>query len=235
MVSLRSIRDYRRRRRQERRDRPYADNAFPHRLDYRWEDIRYNRVSLINAALARRGGATARYLEIGCAGNACFDSILALDKIGVDPARGGTHRMTSDAFFAANDRRFDVVFVDGLHEFAQCRRDAVHAIDVCEVGGFVLFHDFLPRDWRSANVPALQGEWTGDVWKTAFELASSDGIEFKLVEIDHGVGVARKIRQDWRYADRFAALQALKFKDLYARHRELPLIGPHDALRWIAA
>jgi hypothetical protein len=235
MATLFSLKRLRKRWRQARLERIYAANAFPHRLDYRWEEIRHNRIGLINAALARRGGVAAEYLEIGCAGNASFDAVIAVDKVGVDPARGGTHRMTSDAFFAANTRSFDAIFVDGLHEFAQCRKDAVNAIDACRSGGFVLFHDFLPRDWRAANVPCIQDEWTGDVWKTAFELAASSGIEFKLVEADHGVGIARKLGLEWRYADRFAELAPLKFGDFYATYRTLPLMPPDAALRWIAA
>lgn len=31
--------------------------------------------------------------------------------------RGGTHRMTSDAFFATNEEQFDLVFIDGLHHY----------------------------------------------------------------------------------------------------------------------
>lgn len=36
--------------------------------------------------------------------------------VGVDPLLGGTHRMTSDAFFAANTEHFDLIFIDGLHQ-----------------------------------------------------------------------------------------------------------------------
>ena len=36
--------------------------------------------------------------------------------VGVDPLLGGTHRMTSDAFFAANADAFDLIFIDGLHQ-----------------------------------------------------------------------------------------------------------------------
>ena len=55
------------------------------------------------------------YLEIGCADNDLFDAVMAGRKVGVDPLRGGTHRLTSDAFFAGYDGEpFDVVFIDGL-------------------------------------------------------------------------------------------------------------------------
>ena len=34
-------------------------------------------------------------------------------------------------------------------------------------------------------------EWTGDVWKHAFELASSDDIDFRIIKADYGLGILR--------------------------------------------
>jgi hypothetical protein len=68
-------------------------------LAYDWRAIRYNRMAVVNLLLKHSGGED--YLEIGCAGNDLFDAVMAPRKIGVDPVRGGTHRQTSDAFFAS--------------------------------------------------------------------------------------------------------------------------------------
>jgi len=54
-----------------------------------WGALRCNRVALINRAVAAFGPDSARYLEIGCQDNQCFDAIIATDKTGVDPASGG--------------------------------------------------------------------------------------------------------------------------------------------------
>lgn len=35
------------------------------------------------------------------------------------------------------------------------------------------------------------GDSTGDAWKIAFELSQTEGVEFKIIKIDHGVGVLR--------------------------------------------
>ena len=43
-----------------------------------------------------------KYLEIGCDQNEVFSQVKIENKIGVDPVSGGTHRMTSDKFFASN-------------------------------------------------------------------------------------------------------------------------------------
>ena len=76
------------------------------------------------------------YLEIGCANNDLFDAVMAGRKVGVDPLRGGTHRLTSDVFFAGcGGEPFDVVFIDGLHLYDQVRRDLDGALGVLKPGG----------------------------------------------------------------------------------------------------
>jgi len=57
-----------------------------------------NRIDLINTFIRARN--YTRYLEIGCAGDTSFHGVSCEEKVGVDPARGGTLRMTSDEFFA---------------------------------------------------------------------------------------------------------------------------------------
>ena len=44
----------------------------------------------------------------------------------LDPAEGGTHRMTSDQFLAITKKKFNVVFIDGLHEYEQCQKDCIN-------------------------------------------------------------------------------------------------------------
>ena len=95
---------------------------------YDWARINHNRIEIINRAVCRVGPSRCRYLEIGCASNLCFNSIVADHKVGVDPARGGTIRATSDAFFQTNKETFDVIFVDGLHTYGQVRRDAINGL-----------------------------------------------------------------------------------------------------------
>ena len=53
-----------------------------------------NRADLLHR-LCRRDSCNS-YLEIGCNRNKLFKTIPVEDKVGVDPKRGGTHRMTSD-------------------------------------------------------------------------------------------------------------------------------------------
>lgn len=137
------------------------------------------------------------YLEIGCAGDDCFRLINVEQKIGVDPQRGGTHRMTSDQFFAQNKKTFDVIFVDGLHEYTQVKKDVEHALQCINPGGIIFMHDVLPANRYNA-VPRKQDKpkgviaWNGNVWRAAFDFASRSDLCFHLVTCRHGVGIIQK-------------------------------------------
>lgn len=135
-----------------------------------------------------------RYLEIGCSMNDCFDQVVCDVKVGVDPERGGTLRMTSDQFFINNTEQFDVVFIDGLHEHSQVQRDFKNASECLTAGGYILFHDMLPKTRYAASWPKTkhpeEPAWNGDVWRNAFEMAADENWQFFVVQIDHGVGVA---------------------------------------------
>ena len=163
-----------------------------------WNNKKYNRIALIKKLISTLSNdSPSRYLEIGCAGNKLFDQVNADFKVGVDPFAGGTHRMTSDEYFSMNKEKFDVIFIDGLHEYMQVRKDVENALKRIEVGGFIALHDMLPRNWIEANMPCIrQGPWTGDVWKISFELAKTGGLEFCIVNIDHGIGVVKKVNEE---------------------------------------
>ena len=148
----------------------------------------WNRISVVNSALATIN-PRAKYLEIGCASNSLFNSVITTDKVGVDPISGGTLRMTSDDFFQQNKDFFDVVFIDGFHTYEQVKKDAINSANYLSDNGIILFHDFLPLDWMAAipnDLPQLQGRWNGDCFKFAFELLEL-GLQFKIISIDEGI------------------------------------------------
>ena len=87
---------------------------FYKKFDYDWHKYSH-RFDIINNIIKYKKYNS--YLEIGCQADVSFKKILAADKIGVDPMDGGTHRMTSDNFFKTNQKTFDIIFIDGLHEY----------------------------------------------------------------------------------------------------------------------
>jgi hypothetical protein len=154
-------------------------------------NITENRTAIINY-FASKVGAT-NYLEIGCAENTVFSNIMVSNKVGVDPVMGGTYRGTSDNFFTQNSIVFDVVFIDGMHTFEQVYRDVANALRSINVGGYILLHDMLPKSYEEQLVPcSTLGPWTGDVWKLNFLLSGVEGLEFSIINDDHGLGVIHK-------------------------------------------
>ena len=219
--------------RERRLIRRYAENRCKTVFDHDWRTIPYTRAAVVNLLLAERLGG--RYLEIGCAGDELFNAVMAAEKVGVDPVRGGTHRMTSDAYFAANPgERFDVIFIDGLHLYDQVRRDFVNALAVIKPGGWIALHDSWPRDWLEEHVPQIvTSGWTGDGWKVAFELLATEGVEFRLVELDHGVLVVRPTRNRVRLADIRRDLDSARFAYFAEHFARLPTADYAGVLEWI--
>jgi SAM-dependent methyltransferase len=200
-------------------------------FDWDWQSVHVNRIAVVNKLLSKKPDPA--YLEIGCASNALFNSVLARNKVGVDPAEGGTVRKTSDAFFADNRETFDVVFIDGLHHYDQVRRDVINAIKFLNPDGWVALHDMLPRTWLEHHVPRINGMWTGDVWKVAFELAETEGIDFKILKIDCGVGVFRLTRDNVTLKDLTATLGEQEFSYFCDNITKLPIVEWDDARDWL--
>ena len=211
--------------------RKYQNHGFDRSFQWDWKKINYNRIALVNLLVSKKENPA--YLEIGCFSNELFDSVPVTRKTGVDPAAGGTVRATSDAFFEKNTQSFDVVFIDGLHEYAQVQRDVMNAIRFLKHGGYVALHDMLPLTWKEHHVPRVSGKWTGDVWKVAFELAQSRGIDFKIVKIDHGVGVFRLSETKPAVVNLVNELQSKEFDYLYNNIGRLPLIEWQDFVQWL--
>lgn len=111
------------------------DNFCDTIIDISWSKIFYNRISFISKAVQKF--QNCKYLEIGCSTNVCFNAIPAINKIGVDPNAGGNIKDTSDNFFKNNKKEFDVIFIDGLHIYEQCRKDIINSLKVLKKNGFI--------------------------------------------------------------------------------------------------
>lgn len=215
-------------------ERKYKKHAHPKVYDWQWEAKGYNRIALVNFLVKNSGGHECNYLEIGCASNELFDSVFSLRKTGIDPNSGGTHRMTSDNFFEQNPKQcFDVVFIDGLHEYQQVRRDAINSLNFLNDGGWIAFHDFLPSTWKEHHVPRIQSEWTGDCWKLAIELSKADGLDFWIINIDHGVGLLRKSGIEYSLPNLSSELLDAQFDKFVEELQNLPIIDFDDAVNII--
>lgn len=152
------------------------------------------RTDIINSFIHRRGYKT--YLEIGVGEVGWnFAQVDCQWKCAVDPAPHLPlidHQTTSDEFFRNNGLRFDLVFIDGLHQEDQVRRDIGNALAHLNPGGAVVLHDCLPpNEWhqRPYDDYAPGENWNGDVWKAVLRHFAASPWECYIVDCDWGCGV----------------------------------------------
>jgi hypothetical protein len=156
-----------------------------------------SRADIINSFIRKCNYSS--YLEIGVESGYNMAQIKSSDKTGVDPdvnSKATIHK-TSDEFFATNERKFDLIFIDGLHEAWQVEKDIDNALKFLEQGGTIVMHDCLPPDEATAAVPRIQQQWTGDVYKAFLKFRSKrKDLEMFTVDTDFGCGVIRLGKQE---------------------------------------
>lgn len=140
-----------------------------------------NRTDVINYIAKEKGYKT--YLEIGVqTTEQNFDKIKVKNKTGVDPNNKGNNikTMKSDAFFAQNKEKFDLIFIDGDHSYKQSKKDFDNSLASLNDGGCIIMHDVIPDNQEYTKL-----HWCGEVWKTA-SLISCE-YDVRTYKQDHGV------------------------------------------------
>lgn len=155
------------------------------------------RLDILQRFVERFGYAS--YLEIGVAGGATFKHLPITDKVGVDPnwrlwyaLDRRVKKTTSDRFFAKNRRRFDLIFIDGLHVAEQANRDITNALETLAPGGTIVVHDCMPMTKEQQVVPRVQTSWTGDVWRAFLKASQDPGLDTLILDTNRGCGVIRR-------------------------------------------
>lgn len=119
------------------------------------------------------------YLEIGVADGANFKNINIKNKIWVDPfPQNGVEPYgfccTSDYFFKSivplHNYKFDLIFVDGWHEYRQCIRDILNSLKILNDMGMIIVHDTYPTLKEHTYQNSSTSFWTGDVWKAIVDI-----------------------------------------------------------------
>src|SRR5690606_20863462 len=119
-----------------------------------------NRREVLDTLISWNKGQT--YLGIGVSRGVVLDKVVCKNKIGVDPcflfsaelkikrfsglSKFRTYKTTSDIFFEKYAKRVltkgvDVVLVDGLHTYAQAKRDIENSLPYLNEKGVVVVHD----------------------------------------------------------------------------------------------
>ena len=155
------------------------------------------RTDIINKLFDTYGFKT--YLEIGVRVPAeNFDLIRAEHKESVDPEPLGecTYITTSDDFFEnhVGDKKYDIIFVDGLHTAEQVYLDVKNSMKHLNDNGVIVMHDCNPlleyhiRSYE--EYLKTRGHWNGTVFRGFIHLKKElkDWNSFVINE-DNGCGI----------------------------------------------
>ncbi len=174
------------------------------------------------------------YLEIGTFKDDLFKSVECQNKTGVDPVSGGNVRKTSDDFFSKNNKKFDLIFIDGLHHYSQVKKDINNSLSALNDSGIILMHDCMPRDYYYQAVPRSQYNWNGDTWKAFLEIRTNENFDSYCCYADEGVGVILKRKNKNKLNLNIKNFKKLKFNDYADNYKEyLNLIEYEDLFKII--
>lgn len=173
-----------------------------------------NKDQLINIA-ARKINAKS-YLEIGYHSGDNFNKIDISFKEAMDPAKDGRgsppYNISSDEYFEkhAENKIFDIVFIDGLHIASQVIKDIENSLKHISQNGIIFMHDCLPQSEIQQDVVDFDpndfnlrpngpkrklfgdhnGFWTGNAWEAfAHFRRTRPDLYMATVDTDWGVGV----------------------------------------------
>ena len=180
------------------------------------------------------------YLEIGVRDGSNFDKIKVKHKIGVDPEptqecikknenKNNLKICTSDTYFkelrlnnengnrnenGQETKKFDIIFIDGLHLESQVDLDIKNSLDFLNDNGFIIMHDCNPptKFHQRENYVLKDGSmpfWNGTVWRSYVKLRmKNNDLEMNVVNCDWGIGILRKgiceklkLKENFRYFD----------------------------------
>lgn len=190
---------------------------FYKKIDFEWNKYP-SRDQIIQETINRKEYKS--YLEIGCDQNQVFSKIKIEKKIGVDPVFGGTIRDTSDNFFKKNNIRFDIIFIDGLHEYDQVKKDINNSLSFLNNNGVIFLHDCMPRGFIYQAVPRARGAWNGDVWKNIVETRTKIEIDTYVIHADQGIAVILKRSNKNLLKLNVNNFKKLKYKDFYYNYKK---------------
>jgi hypothetical protein len=173
-----------------------------------------NRLDIINHLINRF--YYKRYLEIGVHVGETLDGCIAPYKIGIDPdfdSYKGKVRLypkTSDDFFerVSDHVKFDIVFIDGMHEAKQVFKDIRNSLFHLNPKGIIVMHDCSPpTEWHTRSYEEFKktgGDWNGDVYKGYIEAVNSFNVHHFTINTDWGVGIIYPYTIPIMYSKRYS-------------------------------
>ena len=168
------------------------------------------RTSVINSLIKKNNYKS--YLEIGvndpdnnfnlieCEIKECVDPYTAesfavtnLPDLSKNDTSFLTYRMTSDEFFDKVNKKYDLIFIDGLHTEEQTSRDLMNAMYHLNPGGKIVLHDSCPyhEEYQVANAEDAEDgvPWLGQVWKTIYKLHDAGDFYYNTIAYEPGLTI----------------------------------------------
>jgi len=179
-----------------------------------------NRTEIIQYLIDKKGFES--YLEIGIGTGKNFKEIKCDVKEGVDPRKGSTYHMSSDKFFSTikSDRKYDIIFIDGLHLEDQVDKDIQNSLNHLSKNGIIVMHDCNPSTHRLQAIPRQQRAWNGTVWKSFIKLRCSRPDLFMcVVDADHGCGIIKRGKQE--LYNKFPLKRCLRYNLFKVNRKEM--------------
>lgn len=141
------------------------------------------------------------YLEIGYGNGDNYNLIDLENKYATDPNYSGYESkivpLSSDSWYESMDayveltdksKDIDVVFIDGDHTSEQVRKDISNALK-CNAKAIII-HDVIPHSKEMQEVPRIQKEWTGDVWRAVVGfIEKHPDVKVETYRSDYGLTV----------------------------------------------
>jgi len=163
-----------------------------------------SRTSIINHLIHKY--KLKSYLEIGVRSGSNYKKIKVDNKIGIDPYPIGHMnnivKKTSDDYFRNlnKNKKFDIIFIDGLHLCDQVTRDINNSLKHLSKNGFIVIHDCSPpTEFHQRENYCINGHypaWNGTVWKAYVKKRMSDkNLSMYVINCDWGVGIIRRGKQ----------------------------------------
>jgi hypothetical protein len=159
----------------------------------------------------KQAGFLNRYLEIGIRSGPCFNAVapLATESYAVDIDKRCYNNIkhnknliwfcgkSTDFLRQHNSKKkFDLVFIDGAHEYKASLGDFEQVLPLVNENGIILLHDTYPPEERF-----LSKSYCNDTYKTA-EHIKRNYTQYELVTLPfyYGISIVRKIERQllWR-------------------------------------
>ena len=129
-----------------------------------------------------------------------------------------------DGFFI----NFDCIFIDGLHEYHQVKKDIFNSLKFLNEGGIILLHDCLPNNYYEQATPRCQWIWNGDVWKSIVEFRTHSNLDTYVCLADEGIGLIFKRSNRNILASNIKDFKKMNFSYFYKNYKDLLNIIDHE-------